>query len=69
MDLDIDAMNPQQAADDRKDAELLRWLTRHASLGFDCAPSLGAVVRLQVIDSDYQTITALVDRAMDDVGD
>ena len=47
-----------------EDAARFRWVTRHASLGFDSAPSWNAVVRLPVFDSDDQTITALVDRAM-----
>jgi hypothetical protein len=46
-----------------------RWLVRHASLGFDSAPSWNAVLRLPVFDSDDQTITALVDRARAAVGD
>ncbi len=48
----------------RKDAERWRWLTRHASLGFDGAPSWNAVVRLPVFDADDQTIDALVDSAI-----
>ena len=51
------------------DAMRWRWLVRHASLGFDAAPSWNAVVRLPVFDSDDQTITALVDRARAAVGD
>ena len=47
----------------KQDADRWRWLVRHASLGFDAAPSWNAVVRLPVFDSDDQTITALVDRA------
>ena len=46
------------------DAERWRWLVKHASLGFDGAPSWNAVVRVPVFDADDQTITALVDRAM-----
>lgn len=45
------------------------WFVRHASLGFDGAPSWNAVVRLPVFDSDDQTITALVDRARNVAGD
>lgn len=52
----------------QKDAERWRWLTRHASLGFDGAPSWNAVVRLPVFDSADQTITALVDSARKAVG-
>ena len=52
-----------------RDADRWRWLVRHASLGFDAAPSWNAVVRLPVFDSDDQTITALVDRARAAVGD
>ena len=55
-------------AAERTDAERYRWLVRHASLGFDAAPSWNAVVRLPVFDSDDQTITALVDRARAAVG-
>ena len=51
------------------DAERWRWLVRHASLGFDAAPSWNGVVRLPVFGSDDQTITALVDRARAAVGD
>ena len=65
----LHGMTPQQAADTRKDAERWRWMTRHASLGFDGAPSWNAVVRLPVFDSEDQTITALVDRARAAVGD
>jgi hypothetical protein len=50
------------------DAMRWRWLVRHASLGFDAAPSWNAVVRLPVFDSEDQTITALVDRARAAVG-
>jgi len=46
------------------DAARWRWLVRHASLGFDGAPSWNAVVRLRVFHTDDTTITALVDRAM-----
>lgn len=53
----------------RQNAARWQWLTRHASLGFDGAPSWNAVVRLPVFDSDDQTITALVDRARAAVGD
>ena len=52
-----------------QDADRWRWLVRHASLGFDAAPSWNAVVRLPVFDSEDQTITALVDRARAAVGD
>jgi len=45
----------------RADAERWQCLTRHASLGFDGAPSWNAVIRLPVFDSADQTITALVD--------
>jgi hypothetical protein len=51
------------------DAMRWRWLVRHASLGFDSAPSWNAVVRLPVFDHEDQTITALVDRARAVVGD
>jgi hypothetical protein len=51
-----------------RDSDRWRWLTRHASLGFDGAPSWNAVVRLPVFDSGDQTITALVDRALAAVG-
>ena len=53
----------------RDDAMRWRWMVRHASLGFDGAPSWCAVVRLPVFDCDDQTITALVDRARAAVGD
>ena len=53
----------------RKDAESYRWLVRHASLGFDGAPSWNAVIRLPVFDSADQTITSLVDSARKAVGD
>lgn len=53
----------------REAAMRWEWLVRHASLGFDAAPSWSAVVRLPVFDSDDQTITALVDRARAAVGD
>ena len=53
----------------RADAVRWRWLVRHASLGFDSAPSWNAVVRLPVFDIEDQTITALVDRARSAVGD
>lgn len=51
--------------------DAMRWrcLVRHASLGFDGAPSWNAVVRLPVFDSDDQTITALVDSARKAFGD
>jgi hypothetical protein len=48
----------------RADAARWQWLVRHASLGFDAAPSWNAVVRLPVFSHDDQTITALVDAAM-----
>jgi hypothetical protein len=51
------------------DAMRWRWLVRHASLGFDGAPSWNAVIRLPVFDSADQTITALVDSARKAVGD
>jgi hypothetical protein len=59
----LQGMTPQQAASLRADADRWRWLVRHASLGFDAAPSWNAVVRLPVFDGNDQTITALVDRA------
>ena len=46
-----------------------RWLVRHASLGFDGAPSWNAVIRLPVFDHNAQTITALIDSARESVGD
>lgn len=52
----------------RENSARWQWLTRHASLGFDGAPSWNAVVRLPVFDSEDQTITALVDRARAAVG-
>ena len=51
------------------DAMRWRWLVRHASLGFDGAPSWNAVIRLPVFDSADQTITSLVDSARKAVGD
>ena len=51
------------------DAMRWRWLVRHASLGFDGAPSWNAVLRLPVFDSEDQTITALVDSARKAFGD
>jgi hypothetical protein len=51
------------------DAMRWRWLVRHASLGFDAAPSWNAVIRLPVFNGDDQTITALVDRAREVTGD
>lgn len=53
----------------REAAARWEWFVRHASLGFDGAPSWNAVVRLPVFDSDDQTITALVDRARNVAGD
>jgi hypothetical protein len=53
----------------REAAARWEWLIRHASLGFDGAPSWNAVVRLPVFDSDDQTITAIVDRARKVAGD
>jgi len=47
------------------DAARWRWLVRHASLGFDGAPSWDAIVRMPVFDADDTTIAALVDRAME----
>lgn len=55
----LDALEAAQ-----NDAERWRWLVRHASLGFDAAPSWNAVVRLPVLDADDQHIAAIVDRAM-----
>jgi len=52
-----------------EDAKRWRWLVRHASLGFDGAPSWGAVVRIPMFDSSDTTITALVDRARGESGD
>jgi len=73
LDLDDVAATSQKAKAEleelRADAERWRWLVRHASLGFDGAPSWKAVIRLPVFDSDDQTITALVDRALASVGD
>jgi hypothetical protein len=46
----------------KADAERWRCLIRHASLGFDGAPSWNAVIRLPVFDVCDQTITSLVDR-------
>jgi hypothetical protein len=54
---------PLYGRDVAEDAERFRWIVRHASLGFDGAPSWNAVVRLPVFDSEDQTITAIVDRA------
>lgn len=51
------------------DATRWRWLVRHASLGFDGAPSWNAVIRLPVFDRADQTITSLVDSARKAVGD
>lgn len=48
----------------RDDAERWRCLLRYASLGFDGALSWNAVIRLPVFDSEDQTITAIVDRAL-----
>lgn len=53
----------------KTDAMRWRWLVRHASLGFDGAPSWNAVIRLPVFDSADQTITSLVDSARKAVGD
>ena len=52
----------------RQAAVRWEWFVRHASLGFASAPSWDAIIRLPVFDSDDQTITALVDRAMAAVG-
>lgn len=53
----------------REDAMRWKWLVRHASLGFDGAPSWNAVIRLPVFDSADQTITSLVDSARKAFGD
>ena len=53
----------------REAAMRWEWMVRHASLGFDGAPSWNAVIRLPVFDSADQTITALVDSARKAVGD
>lgn len=59
---DLDALVIQLEAN-KLDAMRWRWFIRHASLGFDGAPSWNAVMRLPVFDHADQTITALVDRA------
>ena len=53
----------------REAAARWEWLVRHASIGFDGAPSWNAVVRLPTFDANDQTITALVDRARAVTGD
>ncbi len=69
---DVAATSPKAKAELeelRAENERWRWLVRHASLGFDGAPSWNAVIRLPVFDSEDQIITALVDRARATVGD
>jgi hypothetical protein len=53
----------EAAIEDTDDAMRWRWLVRHASLGFEGAPSWHAVIHLPVFDSADQTITAIVDSA------